>query len=326
MKKFVRYFIFSVLGFLVIVGALLSYIKLALPNIADAAPLKVEITPGKIERGKYLANAVCVCMDCHSTRDWSKFSGPLKEGTFGKGGERFGKEFGFPGEYFSRNITPAGIGDYTDGELMRVITTGVDKHGNAMFPVMPFPYYSKMDPKDIECIIAYLRSLKPVPSENKPSTSDFPFNFIINTIPKEAEPQAIPPIGKNIAYGAYLINAAGCAECHTPVKNGQIITELIYSGGREFPFPDGSVVRSANLTPDESGIGNWTEEAFIKRFKMYADSSYVIPNVKPGEFNTAMPWVMYAQMKEEDLAAIYVYLKTLKPVKNRIEKFSGAKK
>lgn len=323
MKKFLRYSLFFILGIICLLAILLTYVKIALPDVGDAPQLKVEITPEKVERGKYLANAVCVCMDCHSTRDWTKFSGPLTPGTFGKGGEYFGQEFGFPGKYYSRNITPFGISKYTDGELMRVITTGVDREGKAMFPVMPYPYYSKMDPKDIECIIAYLRSLEPVESENKASSSDFPFNFILNTIPKPAQPQAIPAIGKNAAYGAYVINAAGCAECHTPVKNGQIIEELKYSGGREFPFPDGSVVRSANLTPDESGIANCTEEAFIKRFKMYADSGYVCPSVNPGDFNTAMPWMMYSQMKEEDLAAIYTYLRSLKPIANRVEKFTA---
>src|SRR6202012_5065901 len=111
----------------------------------------------KIERGRYLANYVTVCMDCHSTRDWSKFSGPLKEGTLGQGGELFNQKFGFPGTYYSRNITPEGISRYTDGELFRLITTGVTKEGKPMFPVMPYPYYGKMDPDDIMCVIAYIR-------------------------------------------------------------------------------------------------------------------------------------------------------------------------
>jgi hypothetical protein len=62
-------------------------------------------------------------MDCHSTRDWSKFSGPLVEGTLGQGGERFDQTVGMPGVVYSKNITPARIGDYTDGELFRLITT-----------------------------------------------------------------------------------------------------------------------------------------------------------------------------------------------------------
>ncbi len=99
------------------VSGLLTYVKAALPNVGPAPDLKVEITPERVARGSYLANTVLVCMDCHSGRDWTKFSGPIAEGTLGKGGEQFDQKFGFPGVYYSRNITPAGIKDWTDGEL-----------------------------------------------------------------------------------------------------------------------------------------------------------------------------------------------------------------
>jgi hypothetical protein len=107
---------------------------------------------------------------------------------------------------------------------------------------------------------------------------------------------------------------------------GVIIPEVAYSGGRSFPFPDGSVVTSSNITPDpETGIGSWTEEMFVSRFKQYADSGYVNPKVNPGEFNSLMPWTMYAGMKEEDLKAIFAYLKTLKPMKNEVIKFTSSR-
>ncbi len=322
--------ILKVLFFLVIIAALgiaglLTYVKLALPKVDPAIDLKVEMTPERIARGSYLANHVTVCMDCHSTRDWSKFAAPLKEGTLGMGGDRFDQTMGFPGVYFARNITPAGISSYTDGELYRVITTGVDKNGRAMFPVMPYPYYGKMDPEDIKSIIAYLRSLPPIDNKVPESTSDFPMNFIINTIPQNAEPQKAPSKSDKVAYGRYLANASACIECHTQVEKGQIIKELMNSGGREFQFPDGSVLRTANITPDpETGIGKWTEQEFIKKFKSYSDSNYVSPKVAPGEFNSIMPWTMYAGMSEEDLSAIYAYLKTIPAKKNAVTKFSKA--
>ncbi|HEY5919236.1 MAG TPA: cytochrome C, partial [Chryseolinea sp.] len=103
---------------------------------------------------------------------------------------------------------------------------------------------------------------------------------------------------------------------------------VAFGGGREFGFPDGSRVSSANITPDkETGIGNWTREQFVARFKMYTDSSYVLPSVGPGEFNTIMPWTMYAGMTEEDLSAIFAYLQTVAPISNQVTKFSpgGAK-
>ena len=155
--KYLGYLIASIL--LVIIGAL-SYIKLALPNVGEPEDLKIDYTTGRIERGRYLANTVTVCMDCHSKRDWSKFSGPLTEGTLGMGGDVFDQSIGVPGVFYAKNITPIGISRYTDGELFRVITTGVTKEGRAMFPLMPYPYYGGMDKEDIYSIISYVRSIR----------------------------------------------------------------------------------------------------------------------------------------------------------------------
>ena len=325
MKKVFKIFGIILLVVAVVVAGVLTYLKTALPDVGNAPELKVDATPERIERGKYLANAVSVCMDCHSTRDWSKFSGPVVPGTSGKGGERFDHNAGFPGVYFSKNITPAGIARYTDGELYRVITSGVNKEGKAMFPVMPYPYYGKMDEEDIYSLIAYLRSLEPIENAVPESSSDFPMNFILNTIPAKPAHVKRPDPSDEVAYGGYLVNAAGCIECHTQVKQGQVIPELAFGGGRDFALPGGSVVRSANISPDEeTGIGKWSADAFVQRFKAYADSSYVPPTVNPGDFNTIMPWLMYANMTEQDLRAIHAYLKTVAPVKNSVVKFGPA--
>lgn len=322
--------LFKILGIILLllvigVGILLLYVKMALPDVGEPEDLKIEYTAERIARGEYLANCVNVCMDCHSTRDWSKFSGPITPGTFGKGGDRFDQTVGMPGVFYAKNITPEGISRYTDGELFRVITTGVTKEGRAMFPLMPYPYYGKMDREDIYSIIAYIRSLAPIKNDIPESQADFPMNFILNTIPQKANLQTRPDPSDQLAYGAYLTNAGGCIECHTKVEKGRIIPEFAFGGGREFSFPDGSVVRSANISPHETGIGQWTQESFVQRFKAYADSSYVLPEVKPGEFNSIMPWTMYANMKEEDLAAIYEYLRTVKPIENVVEKFTAGK-
>lgn len=323
MKKVFKIIGLLLLVVIVLVAGLLTYVKFALPNVGEAEEIKIEYTPERIERGRYLAHSVTVCMDCHSKRDWSKFSGPITEGTLGMGGERFDQTVGMPGVFYSANITPSGISRYTDGELFRLITTGVTKEGRAMFPLMPYPYYSRMDREDIYSIIAYVRSIPAIENAVPTSSADFPMNFILNTIPKKAELQSKPDEKDVIAYGAYLTNAAACSECHTQVNKGQIIPELAFGGGREFSFPDGSIVRSANISPDpETGIGKWTEEAFIQRFKIYADSSYTSPSVGKGEFNSIMPWTMYAHMKREDLAAIYAYLKTVNPIGNTVVKFT----
>lgn len=327
MRKILKIAGILLLVIIIGVGALISYVVLALPNVGPAPELKVPMTAENIQRGDYLANNVVSCMDCHSKRDWSKYSGPLVAGTLGKGGELFDRKFGFPGVYYSRNLTPTGIGRYTDGELYRAITTGVTKEGRAMFPVMPFTHYGAMDPQDIYAIIAYLRSLQPIDNVVPEAVSDFPMNIIIHTIPQKATGGKRPDPTNKLAYGAYLVNSAACNECHTRDKMGQIIKELEFSGGREFKLPNGTIVRSSNITPDkETGLGNWTEEMFISKFKSYADTSYVAPSVAEGGFNTLMPWTMYGKMTREDLAAIYAYLQSLPPQKNAVERFAVATK
>jgi hypothetical protein len=223
-NKILKYVGYLVLLTLVAVGGLLFYIKVALPGVGNAETLTIEYSPERVARGKYLATSVTVCMDCHSKRDWSQFSGPLVPGTLGQGGEHFDQRVGMPGVFVARNITPEGISRYTDGELLRAITTGVDKEGKAMFPLMPYPYYAKMDREDLYSIIAYVRSIAPIKNRVAPSQSDFPMNFIINTIPQPAIFRKRPAKSNKLAYGAYMINAAGCVECHTQVKQGRIIT------------------------------------------------------------------------------------------------------
>ncbi|NOS94432.1 MAG: c-type cytochrome [Cyclobacteriaceae bacterium] len=327
MQKILSYVLFAIGFVIVTVAGLFFYVKFALPNVGEAENITIPATSEQIERGKYLANAVAVCMDCHSTRDWSKFSGPLTPGTLGQGGERFDHSMGLPGIFYSKNITPSAISRYTDGELYRVITTGVTKEGRAMFPLMPYLYYGKMDKEDIYAIIAYLRTIPSLQHEVPSSNADFPVNVIMNTIPTKAQPQTKPAPSDMLAYGAYMTNAAACMECHTKVNDqGQVIPEVAFGGGRAFQYPDGSVVTSSNITSDaETGIGNWSEEAFVQRFKTYADSSYVTPAVAKGEFQTVMPWTMYAQMKREDLVAIYNYLKTVKPINQKIVKFTASR-
>lgn len=300
------------------VACLLVYVKAALPDVGAAPDLKVEQSADRIKRGEYLANHVTLCIDCHSQRDYTKFSGPLVPNTLGKGGEAFTQDMGFPGKFYARNISQSHLANWTDGDIYRLITTGVTKDNKAIFSVMPYENYGKMDPEDIRDIIAYIRTLKPQSNEPPKSEADFPMNFILNTIPHKAAPGKRPSSSDQLAYGAYLTNAAACNVCHTKQEKGKIVGEL-FAGGFEFKFPDGSMAISANITPDnETGIGRLTEDAFIARFKQYTDSSYHASNLKPGDMQTVMPWTMYAGMDSTDLKAIYTYLRTIKPVKNEV--------
>lgn len=316
-KKILSYSVLSIV--LIVIGGMI-YIRFFLPDVSAAPSIEIPRTSASIENGEYLANHVAVCMDCHSTRDWSKYSAPLVAGTLGKGGEYFGPEMGFPGKFYARNLTPAHLESWTDGEIYRAITTGVNKNGEALFPVMPYKYYGKMSKQDVYDIIAYLRTLEPIENDIPQHEVDFPMNFILNTIPSEAETVKKPSRSDKLAYGQYLTNAAGCIECHTQADKGNIITSLAFAGGREFAMP-GGIVRSANITPDEeTGIGSWSEEMFLQRFKSYEDIQK-LASVSETEVNTVMPWSMYTGMEEKDLKAIYAYLQSLKPLKNEVEKF-----
>jgi hypothetical protein len=323
MKKLIRIvlMIFGLLILLVIGG--LAYVKFALPNVGKAPDISIQSTPAMLERGKYLAHHVAVCIDCHSERDWTKFSGPPKESSYGQGGEIFDQKMGFPGAYYAKNITPAGIGEWTDGEVFRAITSGVSKDGSPLFPIMPHPNYGQTSQEDMYSIIAYLRTLKPIQNKVKKASSDFPMNFIIHLIPQKPNLKPIPSKKDGVAYGKYLITMASCGDCHTKQVKGAKVEGMDYAGGFEFPLPDIGTLRSSNITPDkETGIGGWTKEQFVERFKVYASQNYTPKSVAKGDFNSIMPWTMYADMTEEDLGAIYDYLRTVKPVKNKVIKLS----
>jgi mono/diheme cytochrome c family protein len=323
MKKGFRFVLYAFGVIVLIVAGLISYVALALPDTGPAPDLIIEVTDDKIERGRYLANHVMLCMDCHAVRDFGLYAGPPMPGTHGAGGEVFDQNIGFPGRFISRNITPARLGEWTDGEIFRAITSGVSRDGSALFPVMPYPNYSKLAEDDIQAVIAYLRTLDPVENELERSKPDFPVNIVINTMPVKPELKPRPSKDDVLNYGKYMITAAACSDCHTRMEAGKYVGEP-YAGGNEFIMPDGSVVRSLNLTPHETGLGNWTKEQFINRFKIYADSSYTPHTVGAGEFQTIMPWLMYAGMTEEDLGAIFEYLQSIPPVENRVERFTPA--
>jgi mono/diheme cytochrome c family protein len=316
-------YIFLILA--VLLAGVVSYVKFALPSVA-VQDLHITATPERLARGAYLFNVVAGCQDCHSHREEHLFSMPIKEGTVGEGGESFDKEKGFPGTYIAKNITPFHLANWSDGELFRAITSGVSKDGHALFPVMPYLHFGHADKEDIYSIIAYIRTLQPIKKDVPASHSDFPMDIIINTMPAPPDFQTLPDRSNSVLYGKYLVNMASCITCHSQAEKGKIIAGLEFGGGRSFPLPTGGFVRSANITPDvETGIGNWTKEAFIQRFRSYGDSSFKPGIVREGSFNTFMPWTQFAKMTTDDLAAIYDYLRTIKPVKNDVTKFSPKK-
>lgn len=322
MKTLVRgvLVVMAVLLLVAVIGV--GYLFAKYPDVPPPEDVTVVATPDKIARGEYLAKHVSQCVDCHAVRDYTKFAGPVVAGTLGRGGENFGVPATAVRTLHSRNITPAGIGQWTDGELIRAITTGVNKDGEPLFPIMPYPRYAQMSREDIEAIVAYVRTLAPVEYTAPPRDLALPLPLVVRTIPKAAAFRPIPPKTDRVAYGEYLTNAASCGECHTPMDaQGTPLPGMNFAGGFEFPLPGGGVTRSANITPDaDTGIGTWGEQQFIDKFKAFDGAP--IRSLTPSEQreNTVMPWLGYAGMTREDLGAIYSYLRTLKPVINRVKK------
>ena len=114
-------------------------------------------------------------------------------------------------------------------------------------------------------------------------------------------------------YGKYLTEIAGCVGCHTAADKRGTYTGPQYAGGREFlvPAPGTGTVRSANLTPDDAtGLGRWSKQQFVARFKNATLETARTQEVSGG-FNSVMPWWAWSRLREEDLGAIYDYLRTV---------------
>jgi mono/diheme cytochrome c family protein len=250
---------------------------------------------------------------------------PHPENAKGAGGECLTPEIGFTGTLCPKNITQHpedGLGKWTDGEILRAIREGVDKHGQALFAQMPYGNFRHMSEEDAQSVVAYLRTLAPVPGKKPERTLDFPLPIIVKFMPQPLEgPVPAPNKADTVAYGRYLVNIAGCETCHTPVDaQHQPLPGKAFSGGQRFQYIKNAVVVSANLTPHETGLGGRSRENFIAMFKAYASpESHDVP-VAP-EKNTVMPWLGLSGLTEEDLGAIYDYLRTVAPVENKVEKF-----
>jgi mono/diheme cytochrome c family protein len=321
MKKITKLIIYLAIAVVLIIVIAVSYVTLAMPDVGQPENIKVELTPKRVERGKYLALHVSVCLDCHSPHDWTKLGGPIDTTRLGAGGEQFDAGVGFPGNVIVPNITPYNLSKWTDGEIFRAITTGVKRDGSAIFPLMPWPYYSKMDKEDIYSIIAYIRTLKPVNIQHPKSTLDFPLNILVHTMPQKAALGTKPDERDTINYGKYLVQSAACQECHSQDDKGTLIAGLEFGGGKQFTV-NGNTLRSANISTDKvTGIGNWTKQQFLARFKAFGDNT--APHVEKQDFQTIMPWWQYSKMNENDLSSIYAYLRTVKPVKNTVVKFEA---
>ncbi len=325
---------FKVIGIvLLLIVALLaigvSYLALRKPSQRPASAEKVEATPERVARGKYLVNHVAICFDCHSERTLA-YGLPFKPGSEGVRGIVWSKEIGFPGTLAAANITPdpdTGLGKWTDGEIIRAIREGVDRNGNALFPIMPYGHYSAMSDDDAKAIVSYLRTIKPLRYEKPEKSLDPPMNFIETFIPTPLSgPVAAPDRSNTVAYGRYLSQIGACHECHTPKDDkGKPVPGMDLAGGWEMHAPGFRVV-TANITPHPTTwMGKASKEEFIARFRAFAVFTADTAPQAPSGRNTIMPWISFAGMTDEDLGALYDYLKTVPPVENKVNPFPDAK-
>ncbi len=297
------------------VGGAAAFFYLVNPSVARPSDIKVDMSPARIARGKYIF-ALADCDGCHSLRDFTRFAGPVVEHGRGQG-FIFPPEPRFPGVIAAANITPdkeTGIGNWTDGEKIRAIREGIGRGGRVLFPMMGYPRFRNMSDEDVQSLVAYLNTLEPVRNVVPRTSVNFPLNVLVRTVPKPAGHVPQPDRSNPLKYGEYLAGISGCADCHTG-EGGEP-----FAGGQEFKFPGLQVV-SANITPDpDTGIGAWTEETFVSRFvTKRAYLEHGSPKADPSQF-TVMPWLSLAELEPGDLKAIYAYLRTRAAVYNKIDK------
>jgi mono/diheme cytochrome c family protein len=270
--------------------------RLVTVGIALLSLSAVAETP--LERGAYLVNAVAACGNCHTPfgpndPDMSKeLSGRLVTEE-----EHF--------DAYAPNITQdkeTGIGGWTDAQIVKAIREGIRPDGSIIGPPMPIGLYRGLSDSDLDAMVAYLRTVKPVNNVMPKSVYRIPL-----------PPAYGPPVGQvadvpegvTVEYGAYLAGpVAHCVECHsTPGPMGPDWTNALGAGGMAFEGPWGISV-APNLTPHEDGIRDLTDAqvATIITTGTRPDGSKMFP---------PMGYGFYAHMKPNDVAAIIKYLRSI---------------
>lgn len=284
------------------------------PRARTLTARKFESTPARLARGEYLANSVTDCMGCHAEHDWTAHDAPVLPGTLGSG-QDMNILKGFPGQVFAPNITPdpeTGAGAWSDDQLARAIREGVSHDGRALFPFMPYLAFRHMSDEDLASVIVYLRSLPAVHKQQPTTELIFPVKYLIRNVPEPLDaPVPEPDVSTPEKRGKYLVTIAGCTDCHTPQDaHGQPLPGMDFGGGFILDGPWGRVA-SANITPDPSGISYYDQAIFTQVIRTGF--------VGARKLSQIMPWHTYRGMTDEDIVAIFAYLKTLKPVRHHVD-------
>jgi len=274
------------------------------PKKRVATSRQFESSPDRVARGRYLAQSVLGCTTCHTPRDFTKHGAPPVAGMDFAGQPM--ELSGFPGHIVVPNITPdkkTGAGDWTDDQIARAIREGIKRDDTTLFPLMPYMLYKDLSDEDVASVVVYLRSVPPVRNSLPVSKINFPVNYLVRGVPQPvAGPVHGPDPSDALARGKYLVNL-GCG-CHDARKN------LPFAGGEVLAGPWGDKT-SANLTPDASGIGYHSDSTIVTAMR----TGYVGAR----ELNQIMPYGEYKGITDDDLKAMFAYLKTLPPVKHRVD-------
>jgi mono/diheme cytochrome c family protein len=168
---------------------------------------------------------------------------------------------------------------------------------------MPYEAYKNLSDEDLAAAVVYLRSVPPVHNPLPPTQVKFPVNHLVRGAPEPiTERVPSPNFADRIATGKYYVTL-GCG-CHRANDT------MPYAGGEYLKGAWGETT-SANITPDPSGIGYYDEATFVKVLR----TGYVGAR----KLSSIMPFGEYQNLNDDDLKAIFAYLRTLKPVKHRVD-------
>lgn len=308
MRRFLKVLKWTGIIILILVAGLAVTVQ-SRQNLTYDAPLpaiKASTDSAIVARGKHLVFSSAHCVNCHNNNNPDSLIAAGQEVAL-SGGVAFRLPVGV---IYSKNITPdkeTGIGNFTDQEIARSLRYGVKPGGRPVFDFMPF---HNMSDEDLTAIISYLRSQKPVRNEVPPHELNAMGKIVNAFMVKPVGPDGIVPKAvvkdSSAAYGKYLaISVAECNGCHTKRDLAGRFTGEPFAGGNEI---EGFL--TPNLTPHPTGrISKWTRADFINRFRR----GTLIPG-------SPMPWDSFGRMTDQELTAIYNYLKTVPPVKTSMVK------
>ena len=288
------------------------------PIIGPAArPLtdrRFEPTPARLERGEYLVRSVAGCLFCHSEIDTSVEGLPVKAGMSGSGRTLVAENIPWLTAPNLTSDSETGAATWTDDMIARAVREGIGHDGRTLFPFMPYQNYRHMADEDLAAVVTYIRSLPPVRRTNPATAVPFPVSRLINSTPQPIEGAVpAPDLTTPELRGKYLTTLGSCADCHTPRDDkGQPLAGLDFAGGNILEFAGARPPRAAaNLTPAPNGIPYYTEELFVETIRT--------GRVRDRQISDVMPWGHYRRMTDDDLKAIFAFLKTLKPVDHYVD-------